>query len=246
MDKYFESGQKPKLEREEDPFWDPQEAVLIGRSYLYLKSLGYMLDNESSWKIMNTNIGGDLGKLVWNIKPTDETGEAEEAPEELFVDNPSELLGKRIDFNIIISQANDLPEMLWKDTYVKYSWYLDNAEFRTETYEGIDRNPKFKYKHHMTVDCVTEDLLKYFENDALSFKIYGTPTQEKFRKQITTKEEKAKADVKNKPKPEIGASKATKITTDNKTVKVETIKMKTPDGQEVEVVKKGGGCCSIF
>ena len=56
MDEYFDSGKKPDLERENDPFWDPQEAVLIGRSYLYLKSLGYMLNNPMNCRIMNTNM----------------------------------------------------------------------------------------------------------------------------------------------------------------------------------------------
>ena len=255
MDKFFETGEKPKLNKDEDPFWDPQDAVLIGRSYLYLKSLGYMLDNESSCKVMNTNIPGDLGKLTCNIRPTDETGEADECPEELIVDDPKELLGKRIDFNVIIDQAHDLPEMLCKDTYVKYNWYLDNEEFRTETCEGVDRNPKFNYKYHMTIDCVTEDLLKYFENDALSFKIYGTPTQEKFRKQLVMKEEKAKEEAKSKAKEDaksktkqVAASTPAPTQTkpiEKKTAKVETVKMITPDGQEVEVVKKGG-CWIIF
>jgi len=93
-----------------------------------------MFDNESTCKIMNTNMAGDLGTLSCNIIPTDETGEASECPEDLIVDeDPRILLGKRIDFNIVITKANNLPENLCKDTYVKYSWYLNNQEYRTET-----------------------------------------------------------------------------------------------------------------
>lgn len=58
MNDYFDSGKLPKLAKEEDPFWDPEEAILIGKAYLYLKSLGYLLDNVSSCKIMNTNMAG--------------------------------------------------------------------------------------------------------------------------------------------------------------------------------------------
>lgn len=100
MDQYFESGDLPKLSKDEDPFWDPQEAILIGRAYLYLKSLGYMLNNESSCKIMNTNYQGECGTLTCDIQPTDSTGEADDCPEELQVDEPQQLLGKSIDFNI--------------------------------------------------------------------------------------------------------------------------------------------------
>lgn len=73
---------------------------------------------------------------------------------------------------------------------MKYAWYLDNNEYQTNICEGVNRNPVYDYKFHMNVDCVTEDLLKYFDKDALCFKVYGTPTAEKYRKQMTIQEEK--------------------------------------------------------
>ena len=157
-----------------------------------------------------------------------------------MVEEPRELIGKRIDFNILIKKANGLPEMLCKDTYVKYNWYLDNEEYRTEACEAIDPNPEWDYKHHMTIDYVTEDLLKYFENDALTFKVYGTPTNEKFRKQLnkTSTKDSKKSDTKmNGPKQDT-TSKAITSTTDSKVV------VKEKDG-DVEVVKKSG-CCVVF
>lgn len=260
MNEYFDSGKLPKLSKEEDPFWDPKEAVLIGRAYLYLKSLGYMLNNENNCKIINTNSQGNCGQLKCDVKPTDSTGEADDCPEELMVDDPQELLGKSIDFNIVISQAQDLPEKLCKDVYVKYSWYLDNQYYQTNICEGINRNPVFNYKQHINIDCVTEDLLRYFDNDALCFKVYGTPTSEKFRKQLTMQEEKKVA-----PKAKASAKENGKTTTESKTEKVsqketnpepreakkpepkgKVVKMVTPDGQVVEVVKDKNGCCTIF
>ena len=231
MDEYFETGKVPKIDKDEDPFWDPQEAILIGRSYLYLKSLGYMLNNPTACKIMNTNATSDLGTLECDVQPTDETGDADDCPEELMVEEPNELLGKRIDFNIMVKKANNLPEMLCKDTYVKYGWYLENGEYRTETIEGINRSPDFGYKHHMTVDCVTEDILKYFENDALTFKVYGTPTNEKFRKQLTIEDDKKSTTKK-------AATKTADATKKGRTL------IKKSDG-EVEIAKKSGWC-TIF
>jgi kinesin family member 13 len=64
MDEYFETQKIPELGKDEDPFWDPQEAMLIGRAYCYLKSLGYMLNNECNAKIMNTNYEGSCGSLT--------------------------------------------------------------------------------------------------------------------------------------------------------------------------------------
>lgn len=149
---------------------------------------------------------------------------------------------------------------------MKYCWYLDNQEYQTEICEGVERNPKYGYKFHMNIDCVTDDLLKYFDNDALCFKVYGTPTHEKFRRQLTQKEEKkqpakaAKESKESKPTKDAKDSKEKdtksgfaakeKTTTTVTEVKTEkkgkVVKMTTPDGQIVEVVKEKGGCCVIF
>lgn len=250
MNEYFESGKMPKLERDEDPFWDPEEAVLIGRSYLYLKSLGYMLDNVTDCKIMNTNYQGECGTLNCGVIPTDVSGQADECPEELIVDEPHELIGKSIDLNIVVKSAANLPEHLCKDVYVKYTWYLDNQSYQTDPINQTNKNPSFVHKNHITIDCVTEDLLKYFEHDALCFKIYGTPLNAKIRKQITMAEEKKKFEPKGKANPKeeskfAGGDKKVKPAAKTEK-KYETVKMTTPDGQVVEVVKEKQGCCTIF
>lgn len=253
MDEYFETGKKPSLDKEHDPFWDPREAVLIGKAYLYLQSLGYMVNNKMSCKIVNISMPGDHGTLDCEVAPTDETGDADDCPEELYVDKPEELLGRRIDFNIIVSKANNLPEMLCKDTYVKYSWYLDNGDFRTEICEGVDKSPEWKYRRHMTIDCVTEDLLKYLDKDALTFSVYGTPTNEKFRKQLTKIEEEKKGTKDKAVDKKSTTSKTIEVGKDKKIVKSGEEDNLIESGAtnrffekaEVEVVKKTG-CCTIF
>jgi hypothetical protein len=34
LDQYFDTGNLPKLDLEEDPFWDPPNPILIGQSFL--------------------------------------------------------------------------------------------------------------------------------------------------------------------------------------------------------------------
>jgi len=41
--------------KDEDPFWDKPEPVLIGKSYLHLQSLCFALDNQEDIKIFSTN-----------------------------------------------------------------------------------------------------------------------------------------------------------------------------------------------
>lgn len=72
-EQYFETGQIPTLDQNNDPFWDPQEPTLIGRGFLTTKALAYMFDNPATLPI----IGQDehCGQLNVNLIPSDETGQ---------------------------------------------------------------------------------------------------------------------------------------------------------------------------
>lgn len=44
---YTDTMEMPNFsDKEKDPFWDPPEPVLIGKSYLQLKNLGYTLEAD--------------------------------------------------------------------------------------------------------------------------------------------------------------------------------------------------------
>lgn len=55
LNQYFEDGVIQNYsDKEKDPFWDPPEPLLIGTSYLSLKNLGYMLNNDLDAKILSS------------------------------------------------------------------------------------------------------------------------------------------------------------------------------------------------
>lgn len=55
LNNYFENETLPDFnDKEQDPFWDPPEPLLIGTSYLSLKSLGFMMENELDAKILSS------------------------------------------------------------------------------------------------------------------------------------------------------------------------------------------------
>ena len=55
LNEYFETGTIPDFSnKDNDPFWDPPEPVLIGTSYLSLKSLSYMIGVDGKINIMST------------------------------------------------------------------------------------------------------------------------------------------------------------------------------------------------
>merc|ERR1719389_1470337 len=54
LNEYFDSNHIPDYnDKDHDPFWDPPEPILIGNSYLSLKSLSYVLDHDLEAKIFS-------------------------------------------------------------------------------------------------------------------------------------------------------------------------------------------------
>ena len=75
VNEFFDSGNLPKLSHEDDPFWDPPEPQLIGQSFMALKSLSYLIENEMVAKILSSEgNSGVRGKLSVKYFPTDDHG----------------------------------------------------------------------------------------------------------------------------------------------------------------------------
>lgn len=126
LDQYFDSGALPQLDRNEDPFWDPPNPILIGQSYLSLGALGFVCDSELDAAILSIDgTAGKNGALRVKYDPCDADGRPfcqdeentdpenlADLPDDLFVENdPSELLGydKEFFFKVNIKQAMQLP-----------------------------------------------------------------------------------------------------------------------------------------
>ena len=86
-----------------------------------------------------------MGKLDVNVIPTDEEGEPD-IPEEKVPEDPSELIGQRIDFVVEINKAMDLPDNFCKDVFCEYTFFLSEEKFSTTQILGKDTNPQFDYK----------------------------------------------------------------------------------------------------
>lgn len=91
VNEYFETEQLPQLTNDEDPFWDPPEPMLIGQSFMSLKNLAYLIENEMESKILSSEgNSGVRGILSVKYFPTDETGEAD-PDEDSLPDEPEDL-----------------------------------------------------------------------------------------------------------------------------------------------------------
>ena len=85
------------ISKEEDPFWEPTEDVLIGCANVFLQSLAYALDFDDRLSITDYK-GQEEGYLYVNVAPCTQKGKP--LDEDYFVDNPSELLGKPYYFQV--------------------------------------------------------------------------------------------------------------------------------------------------
>lgn len=173
---YFDTNQIPDMTGANDPFWEQSQPQLIGLGYYKLEPLAYLIDNPHTVSLIGSDQKGLVGKLEVNILPTDETG-WEEPSEDIIPNQPEDLIGKRIDFVVIIEKAMDLPDNFWRDVYWEYTFFLDDQVYTTPVIPNKHRNPVFDYRYHHSL-IVTENTVKYLKNNAICLKVYGYPDNE--------------------------------------------------------------------
>jgi len=58
LEEFFDDQKLPILEKEEDPFWDPPNPILIGQSFLQLESLSLMFESNLEASILSIDGAG--------------------------------------------------------------------------------------------------------------------------------------------------------------------------------------------
>lgn len=181
LNSFFDTNEYPDIDdKDKDPFWDPPEPLLVGTSYLSLKNLGYMMDNELKAKILSSEgTEGQRGELTIKYWPCNAAGEDldenNDADMELMVDDPKDLCGKEINFRVEIEKAEGLPSTLCKNTFVTYQFKHEPGVIYQTPECDDGSNPVFDYKKVHNVDMMTDYILEYFENGNIPFKVYAYP-----------------------------------------------------------------------
>lgn len=94
---------------------------------------------------------------------------SEEQVEDLFVEDPTEMLGKRMDFRITIEDLKGVPRDETDDVYVKFT-FMDGELIETPRVSAKTVIP-FKFNEHITIEHVLPDHLVYFENESLRLSV---------------------------------------------------------------------------
>eukprot|EP00048_Salpingoeca_helianthica_P001914 m.52729 g.52729 ORF g.52729 m.52729 type:complete len:981 (-) comp11792_c0_seq1:836-3778(-) len=172
----FINGEEWMRSNEDDPFYDPYDAeVHIATAFLYLKFMGYLVDFEDVCPLTNFR-GVEQGHLQISMVPCSPRGEPlKEDVDDLFVEDPAELVGRRVDYLLRISAIKGLPQKFNKNVYCKYSFFGDEQPVSTPVLADASTG-RFDYSRQLTFNPVTKELVDHLESQSLSFEVYGQQT----------------------------------------------------------------------
>eukprot|EP00736_Rhodelphis_marinus_P010497 Rmarinus@m.16130 len=168
----FEETGSCDVKEEEDPFWDPVEETMIGMCTLYMSCLAYKLESEE-WLKLSDYKGNKEGELYVELNPCSPDGSL--LGEDDFVEDPEDMLGKRLDFMVVIKEARGVDAKYSHRLTCRFKFYLDQ-EYTITPAVDADKGGKpinFNYKTQITVENVTKDFLKYLEETPLQVELYG-------------------------------------------------------------------------
>ncbi|KAK7109967.1 hypothetical protein V1264_013913 [Littorina saxatilis] len=150
---FMEGDKDWDVPKEKDPFWEPASTtdVQIGSVHVFLQSLAYQIELQENLAITDFK-GNDQGHLNVEIMPCDTKGK--DLPEDVYVDDPKELLGKPLNFKVKVVNARGLPGNM-KKTYATFKFYVDDKATKTGAVPDTI-NPDYKFEKKCSYPSVTQ------------------------------------------------------------------------------------------
>ncbi|KAK3085516.1 hypothetical protein FSP39_004469 [Pinctada imbricata] len=187
--KFLDGEDVSRIPKEEDPFWEPTEDVLIGTANVFLQSLAYALDFDDNLMITDYK-GVEEGHLKVEIMPCTEKGSP--LDDDSFVEDPKDLLNKVFRFKVVLHSANIHKARFSKGIFVKYT-VINNGkseEVKTPMMKNT-LSPEFKHSKIVTIPKMKQDHIDFFESGCFTFSVYGLQEDsmpDPKLKKLTTKE----------------------------------------------------------
>jgi len=157
------------IPKEEDPFWEPPEDVLIGSANVFLQSLSYALDFDDKLTITDYK-GSEEGNVVINITPCFNDGKP--LDEDYFVEEPKDLLTKPYHFKVLVRHAEVNRTCYSHGIYVKYQTYGEKEMTETPTVLKT-LSPEYNHSKVFSIPAIGEEHLEWFDSGCLTFYVYG-------------------------------------------------------------------------
>ncbi|UJR22741.1 hypothetical protein I4U23_025773 [Adineta vaga] len=164
------------IAKEDDPFWEPVEDVLIGTANVFVQSLAYLLDFDDEVAIVDYK-GLEHGRFSVNLNPCLSNGQI--VTEEHFIDQPDELLNKPYHFKVTMNYIEINDERYNKGLRIRHKIFNENEFSETNI---ICRNAtcaRIKQTRIVTINSIDEDWLNFFENGCIVFQIFAVQEESK-------------------------------------------------------------------
>ena len=185
--KYVDGDSDWDLTADKDPFHgNPDEIVEIGYVFVYTQCLSFLLDMSESLTVANY-MGKDAGQLHVSLVPCNTDGTDPEDPDDLFVEDASELVGQRMDFRIEIKSVQGVRPH-FQDIHCQFTFFMDKLH-TTKMVSGTT-NPEFNYSQQITYKPVTQQILENITNEKLRVGVFGRQkgSSKKLKSVMTTKD----------------------------------------------------------
>ena len=130
----------------------------------------------------------DAGIINVEVVPCSQLGIEYTENDDMFVDSPSELIGKKIHFLFKINGCRGLPAR-FTDVYCKYNIFLDKEGSKTDVISDTS-NPDFNHKKMFTFNPVTQQLVDYLREGFVSIEVMGKQIYKRSYKKTTSRQPK--------------------------------------------------------
>ncbi|CAL8244953.1 unnamed protein product [Lota lota] len=160
------------MPRDKDPFWDPLEPLLLGSAHLWLQSLAFRIPLEEQLEVLGSE-GTEEAILQTQLVPCTSTG-LPLGEEDILID-PSELLGRRLDFQLVLEQCCGLRWIkACRNRGVQISFrYFECSQplYTPAVWHNV--NPLLDHRFHFACLHSSQRLLDYLQNSALVLELWG-------------------------------------------------------------------------
>jgi hypothetical protein len=143
---------------------DAETDTLIGVTEIHIQCVAYLVEMKSEVNMFDYR-GLCVGQMKVEILPCDENGNLIST----YVDAPEELIGKRVDFLVCLTQVKGLPKR-FSDVYAQYS--VLGAETKS-TPSGKSVNVDLDHSYQVTIQSCTQKELNILANKPIRVQLRG-------------------------------------------------------------------------
>ncbi|XP_013392684.1 kinesin-like protein KIF28P [Lingula anatina] len=186
----YDDGETWDVPPEQDPFYEnPEDPVHIGSVKVWLQSLAYLIELKEQLEITDFR-GRQMGIFNLEVVPCNKKGKEYTEADDVFVDDPEELVGKDLHFMVKVNSARGIPAR-YTDLYARFIAPGQTDFTETAQISGTS-NPNWNFKKQYDLPVVKPEHVKMLRDGAMMVQIWGDQKSGQAKKSVNTKKEMEK------------------------------------------------------